>query len=119
MIAKAKKDFVGKRSLTRPDVVASGRKQLVGLVTDDPKLVLDEGAQIVDDPGQPIPMRMLGHVTSSYWSPNCGRSIAMALVADGRALQGRPLHVTTPQGFARVTVVDPVFFDPKGERIHA
>ncbi len=119
MIAKAKKDFVGKRSLTRPDVVASGRKQLVGLVTDDPKLVLDEGAQIVDDPGQPIPMRMLGHVTSSYWSPNCGRSIAMALVADGRALQGRPLHVTTPEGFARVTVVDPVFFDPKGERIHA
>lgn len=119
MIAKAKKDFVGKRSLARPDVVASGRKQLVGLVTDDPKLVLDEGAQIVDDPGQPIPMRMLGHVTSSYWSPNCGRSIAMALVADGRALQGRPLHVTTPGGFAQVTVVDPVFFDPKGERINA
>ncbi|TNC07724.1 sarcosine oxidase subunit alpha family protein [Methylobacterium terricola] len=119
MIAKAKKDFVGKRSLARPDVVASGRKQLVGLVTDDPKLVLDEGAQIVDDPGQPIPMRMLGHVTSSYWSPNCSRSIAMALVADGRALQGRPLHVTTPEGFAQVTVVDPVFFDPKGERIHA
>ncbi|KMO16121.1 sarcosine oxidase subunit alpha family protein [Methylobacterium platani] len=119
MIAKAKKDFVGKRSLARPDVVASGRKQLVGLVTDDPKLVLDEGAQIVADPGQPIPMRMLGHVTSSYWSPNCGRSIAMALVADGRALQGGPLHVTTPEGFARVTVVDPVFFDPKGERIHA
>ncbi|MFH6787090.1 MULTISPECIES: sarcosine oxidase subunit alpha family protein [Methylobacterium] len=119
MIAKAKKDFVGKRSLARPDVVATGRKQLVGLVTDDPKLVLDEGAQIVDDPAQPIPMRMLGHVTSSYWSPNCGRSIAMALVADGRALQGGPLHVTTPEGFARVTVVDPVFFDPKGERIHA
>ena len=35
MIAKAKRDFVGKRSLARPDVVASGRKQLVGLVTDD------------------------------------------------------------------------------------
>ncbi|AWN48712.1 sarcosine oxidase subunit alpha [Methylobacterium terrae] len=119
MIAKAKKDFVGKRSLARPDVVASGRKQLVGLVTDDSRLVLDEGAQIVADPGQPIPMRMLGHVTSSYWSPNCGRSIAMALVADGRALQGTHLHVTTPEGFARVTVVDPVFFDPKGERIHA
>ncbi|MGE7416729.1 sarcosine oxidase subunit alpha family protein [Methylobacterium tarhaniae] len=119
MIAKAKKDFVGKRSLVRPDVVAAGRKQLVGLVTDNPKLVLEEGAQIVDDPGQPIPMRMLGHVTSSYWSPNCGRSIAMALVADGRALQGGSLHVTTPEGFARVTVVDPVFFDPKGKRIHA
>lgn len=119
MIAKAKKDFVGKRSLARPDVVATGRKQLVGLVTEDPKLVLDEGAQIVSDTNQPIPMRMLGHVTSSYWSPNCGRSIAMALVADGRALQGQTLHVTTPEGFTSVTVVDPVFLDPKGERIHA
>ncbi|WP_407518850.1 sarcosine oxidase subunit alpha family protein [Methylobacterium oryzisoli] len=119
MIAKTKKDFVGKRSLSRPDVVATGRKQLVGLVTEDPKTVLDEGAQIVADPNQPIPMRMLGHVTSSYWSPACERSIAMALVADGRALQGRILHVTTPGGFARATVVEPVFLDPKGERINA
>ena len=119
MIAKAKKDFVGKRSLSRSDVAATGRKQLVGLATQDPKLVLDEGAQIVADPNQPIPMTMLGHVTSSYWSPNCGRSIAMALVADGRALQGRTLHVTTPAGFTSVTVVEPIFLDPKGERIHA
>ncbi|ACL58308.1 sarcosine oxidase subunit alpha family protein [Methylobacterium nodulans] len=119
MIAKAKKDFVGKRSLARPDVVASGRKQLVGLVTDDPTLVLDEGAQIVADPNQPVPMRMLGHVTSSYWSPNCNRSIALALVAGGRELLGRHLYATTPTGFSRVVVREPVFFDIQGERINA
>ena len=119
MIPKAKGDFVGKRSLARPDVVASGRKQLVGLMTDDPKLVLDEGAQIVADTGQPIPMRMLGHVTSSYWSANCGRSIALALVEGGRERAGGHLHVTTPDGFTRVTVCEPVFFDTKGERINA
>jgi sarcosine oxidase subunit alpha len=120
MIAKTKVDFVGKRSLARPDVIATtGRKQLVGLVTEDPKLVLDEGAQIVADPNQPIPMRMLGHVTSSYWSPNCERSIALALVADGRSLMGRTLHITTPDGFTRATVSEPVFFDTKGERVHA
>ncbi|WP_020186970.1 sarcosine oxidase subunit alpha family protein [Methylopila sp. 73B] len=119
MIAKAKKDFVGKRSLARPDVVASGRKQLVGLATETASLVLDEGAQIVADPDQPIPMTMLGHVTSSYFSANCGRSIALALVAEGRALMGRTLHVTTPTGFAAATVCDPVFFDAEGGRIHA
>ncbi|GLK57265.1 sarcosine oxidase subunit alpha [Methylopila capsulata] len=119
MIAKAKKDFVGKRSLARPDVVAAGRKQLVGLATETAALVLDEGAQIVADPGEPIPMTMLGHVTSSYFSANCGRSIALALVADGRALMGRTLHVTTPAGFAAATVCDPVFFDSEGGRIHA
>ena len=118
MIAKTKPDFVGKRSLARPDLVAPGRKQLVGLLTDDPELVLDEGAQIVADPSQPIPMRMLGHVTSSYWSPNCDRSIALALVADGRSLIGKKLHVTTPSGFTVVAVGAPIFFDPKGERVH-
>ena len=53
-IGKAKPDFVGKRSLARPDIVAEGRKQLVGLLTDDPKVVLTEGAQIVADPSQPL-----------------------------------------------------------------
>ena len=35
-IGKTKKDFVGKRSLSRPDIVAENRKQLVGLLTEDP-----------------------------------------------------------------------------------
>jgi sarcosine oxidase subunit alpha len=119
MIAKAKPDFVGKRSLARPDLVAEGRKQLVGLETADPGYVLEEGAQIVADPNQPIPMKMLGHVTSSYHSANCGRSIALALVEGGRALSGETLHVTTPTGFTNVTVREPVFFDAEGGRINA
>jgi sarcosine oxidase subunit alpha len=119
LVAKTKPDFVGKRSLARPDLVGQGRKQLVGLVSEDPNEVLEEGAQIVSDPDQAIPMRMIGHVTSSYWSSNCGRSIAMALVAGGRSRIGRRLHVTTPAGFTAVKVCEPVFWDPKGERIHA
>jgi sarcosine oxidase, subunit alpha len=119
LIAAKKPDFVGKRSLARPDLVAAGRKQLVGLLTENPDEVLEAGAQIVTDPNQPIPMRMLGHVTSGYWSSNCGRSIALALVADGRTLTGRRLHVTTPSGFAPVRVSEPAFLDPQGERVHA
>jgi sarcosine oxidase, subunit alpha len=119
LVAKTKPDFVGKRSLARPDLVGQGRKQLVGLVSEDPNEVLEEGAQIVSDPDQAIPMRMIGHVTSSYLSSNCGRSIAMALVAGGRSRIGRRLHVTTPAGFTAVKVCEPVFWDPKGERIHA
>jgi sarcosine oxidase, subunit alpha len=119
LIAKAKPDFVGKRSLSRPDIVGSGRKQLVGLVTDDPNEVLDEGAQIVMDPNQAIPMRMVGHVTSSYWSANCGRSIALALLAGGRSRMGGRVHVTTPKGFTTARICEPVFFDPAGERLNA
>ena len=119
MIAKTKPDFVGKRSLARPDVTAAGRKQLVGLLTGDPAVVIEEGAQIVDDCDQPIPMTVLGHVTSSYWSPNCERSIALALVAGGRDRIGGELHVTTPAGFTKALVTAPVFFDPKGARVNA
>ena len=54
-IGKKKTDFVGIRGLTRPDLVAAGRKQLVGLRTKDPKIVLEEGAQIVADPKQRDP----------------------------------------------------------------
>jgi sarcosine oxidase subunit alpha len=118
MIGRAKPDFVGKRSLARPDLVAPGRKQLVGLLADDASLVVEEGAQLVPDPAQAVPMTMLGHVTSSYFSSNCGRSIALALVAGGRGRIGETLHATTPGGFASVRVTAPVFFDPEGRRVH-
>jgi sarcosine oxidase subunit alpha len=119
LVAGSKTDFVGCRSLARPDLVSPGRRQLVGLMTEDAQGVLEEGAQIVADPAEPIPMRMLGHVTSSYWSPNCGRSIALALIAAGRSLIGRRLYATTPTGFAEVRVCNPIFVDRKGERVHA
>jgi sarcosine oxidase subunit alpha len=115
MISKRKADFVGKRSLLRPDLVAGGRKQLVGLLTENPKEVLEEGAQIVSDASA---SRALGHVTSSYWSPNVGTSIALALVTDGRARHGEVLSVTTTAGFTKARVVSPAFFDPNGERVH-
>ncbi|WP_157016296.1 sarcosine oxidase subunit alpha [Mesorhizobium xinjiangense] len=115
---KKKSDFVGIRGLKRPDLVASGRKQLVGLKTKDPQTVLEEGAQIVADPDEPVPMRMLGHVTSSYWSENCSRSIALALVADGRDRMGETLYVPMPDRTIAVEVTATVFFDEKGERVH-
>ncbi len=116
-IGKAKRDFVGKRSLARPDMVARGRKQLVGLLTQDPKQVLDEGAQITASAAPAPGTKALGHVTSSYWSPALGRSIALALVENGRARIGETLHVPLPEGGVAVTLVNPVFFDPQGARL--
>ena len=117
-VGKKKPDFVGKRSLARPDIVASGRKQLIGLLTDDPATVLEEGAQIVADPNQPVPMTMIGHVTSSYWSAALGRSIAMALVKDGRERIGETLHVPMPGRTITAKVCEPMFYDPEGSRLN-
>lgn len=117
-IGKKKTDFVGIRGLQRPDLVAPGRRQLVGLKTVDPKIVLEEGAQIVADPNQPVPMKMIGFVTSSYWSENCGHSIALALLENGRERMGEKLFVPMPDKVIEVEVTSTIFFDEKGERIH-
>ncbi|PTM94303.1 sarcosine oxidase subunit alpha [Mycoplana dimorpha] len=117
-VSKKKTDFVGIRGLKRPDLVAEGRKQLVGLKTKDPTVVLEEGAHIVADPNQPIPMKMLGHVTSSYWSSNCGHSIALALVAGGQARMGQTLYVPMPDRTIAVEVTDMVFIDKEGARLN-
>ena len=118
-IGKKKTDFVGIRGLKRPDLVADGRKQLVGLLTKNQKHALEEGAQIVADPKQPKPMTMLGHVTSAYWSPTLGRSFALALIADGRARMGETLFVPMPGGKTiEVEVTGTVFYDEAGEKLH-
>lgn len=118
-VGKTKPDFVGKRSLTRPDMLVPHRKQLVGLLTEDPQTVLEEGAQIVLAPNQPLPMKMVGHVTSSYWSAALGRSIALAVVEGGRARQGETVHVPMPDRVHRATVTGTVFFDPDNTRLNA
>jgi sarcosine oxidase subunit alpha len=117
-VGKKKTDFVGIRGMKRPDLLDKGRKQLVGLKTKDPKTVLEEGAQIVADPRQAIPMTMIGHVTSSYWSENCGRSIALALVKDGRGKTGETLYVPMPGGAIEVEVTGTVFYDETGARLN-
>jgi sarcosine oxidase subunit alpha len=118
-VGKAKKDFVGKRSLARAAMSAPDRKQLIGLLTTDPAIVLEEGAQIVADPKAPVPVPMLGHVTSSYHSAVLGRSIALAVVKGGRARIGEKLSVPMPDKVIEVEVTEPVFYDPKGERLDA
>jgi len=118
-IGKAKADFVGKRSLQRPAMTSPDRKQLVGLLTTDPGVVLEEGSQVLQDRGQRLPLRPIGHVTSSYHSTTLGRSIALALVAGGRGRSGRTLYVPMTDGDVAVQVTSPVFYDSEGTRLHA
>lgn len=117
-IGKAKRDFVGKRSLARPGMVDAKRKQLVGLLSADGRTVLQEGMQIVADPHQPAPKTVLGHVTSSYMSAVLGHPIALAMLEAGRSRQGETLQVLMPGGAAlAVKVVSPVFYDAEGARL--
>ncbi len=116
-VGKTKADFVGKRALARPAMTAPGRKQMVGLLTKDPQVVLEEGAHIVAEKDYEIPARMLGHVTSSYRSAALDRSIAIAMIRDGRSKIGETIFVPMPDGVIEAVIVDPVFYDKEGKRL--
>ncbi|MEO0760448.1 MAG: glycine cleavage T C-terminal barrel domain-containing protein, partial [Pseudomonadota bacterium] len=125
-VSKKKEDFVGKRAQARVDLVRPGRKQLVGLLTENPADLLPDGAHAVAEkdarPPYTHPVRTIGHVTSTYRSPTLGRSIAMALVEDGKRLreEGAWIHVPLEgDRVIRARACDPVFYDPKGEKLHA
>ncbi len=108
-IGREKPDFVGKRSLARPDMLRHDRKQLVGLLSAD---LLEEGAQVISDGAG------IGHVTSAYWSETLQSPIALGLIAAGRSRIGEILHVPMPDRTIAVRVTDPVFYDRQGARLH-
>ena len=117
-VSKKKPDFIGKRAQARPDLTRPDRKQLVGLAHRGPgggaagrrPRRRRGGAAAGATP-------TLGHVTSSYFSPTLGRSIAMALIEGGAGRMGEMLSFPVGRGrpSARV-VVDPVFLDKEGAR---
>ena len=122
MIGKNKKDFIGKRSLIRSDIISSDRKQLVGLVPTNRSYGIEEGQHVIEEKNleTPIkkPVKMLGHVTSSYFSPTLNHCVAMALIKGGNTKIGSQLYVSTSNlNIIPVEVVKPNFIDPKNERL--
>ncbi|WP_344094062.1 glycine cleavage T C-terminal barrel domain-containing protein, partial [Nocardiopsis composta] len=127
-----RKEFVGKRSLTRPDTARPDREQLVGLLPEDPGLLLAEGAQLVAE----VPAALgegrggsgagrrgagesaapIGRVTSAYDSAALGRTFALGLLRSGRERHGERLYAVHLGEAVPVRVADPVFYDREGSR---
>jgi sarcosine oxidase subunit alpha len=116
IVATGKPDFVGRQALLRNRADPAPRVQLVGLLAADPAAVPAEGAVVLAEDGR----WGRGHVTASCMSPTLGRSLALALVEDGRRLIGTRVRLFAPSGSeSEAEVVKPVFFDPRGERMRA
>ena len=109
--------FIGQRSFSIAALSAENRFQLVGLLTKDASVVLPEGAHIVNNGGKSI-----GYVTSSYFSPILGRSIAMAQMQGGLSKVGETTLVKIVQekhGLKDIPceISSSVFYDINGERV--
>lgn len=111
-------DFVGRRSLFRTDSQRDDRRQFVGLLAEDPETVLPTGAHGIDR--QAGKARSIGYVTSSYFSPTLGRSIALGQIERGQALQkaGAIIEIFDRGRTYRARVVSPIFYDPEGRKLH-
>ena len=111
-LSKEKSFFVGRRSHRRPDTARQGRRQLVGLLPEDPERQLPEGAQLVRAEGR----GSAGHVTSSYYSPTLGRTFALALLEGGHGRHGEVIEVAFADHRVAARVTDTVFYDFEGKR---
>jgi sarcosine oxidase subunit alpha len=112
-LAVKREDFLGRRSLARPDTARTDRRQLIGILPDDPGIVLPEGAQLVAEPRSTA---MIGHVTSSYFGARIGRGFALALVAGGRDLHGLPVWAPLADRTIAARICPPLFYDAQGQR---
>ncbi len=111
-ISKKKQDYLGMRAHERPFFRNPNRKKLVGLLTKDPQIVLPDGGQILENFDDRVGDRPIGHITSTYFSPTLGHSIAMALIEGGLDNLGRRVSIPiTSRKVINAKVVQPKFLD--------
>jgi sarcosine oxidase subunit alpha len=115
-IVSKKKPFIGQRSHRRSDTARPDRKQLVGLLPIEGDQLLPEGAQLVLQPDDAAPMKMVGHVTSSYRSAALGRTFALAMLQSGRERLGATVYAPLNGHVVAATVTEPIFYDKENLR---
>ena len=116
-ISKKKDDYIGKRAQQRTHMTDPKRWQLVGLETLDGSTLQDGAYAVADGVNENGQRNTQGRVTSSYHSPTLGKGIAMGLVLNGPDRMGEVIEFTSgAEGTVKAKIVNPVFFDPDGEK---
>jgi sarcosine oxidase subunit alpha len=117
-VLKREHDFIGRRSLLRPDHRREDRLQFVGLEALDAKRTLPIGAHVRATHARRSGSQ--GYVTSSGFSPMLGRGVALGMIRAGRTRHGETVEVVGPDGsVAPARITPPGVYDPKGERLNA
>ncbi len=120
MLSK-KKDFIGKRSLTRKAFLNPEREKIVGVVPLDKKTMIPEGSHLVNDRNANLPNPKLGHISASCWSVEFNNPFSLAILKDGKKRIGEKLYALSPlkNKSIPVEIVSSHYVDPKGERVRS
>ena len=113
------KSYVGRALRGRPDLRAAERWSLVGLECLEPQARF-RGGSILFARGEPITGHGRGYITSVTWSTVLDKYIALGLYQGGLKHVGEEIVCAYPlKGeTVRARIVQPVFVDPAGERLH-
>jgi sarcosine oxidase, subunit alpha len=118
-MCKTDRDFIGRRSLSKPAFHDPGRPRLAGFRSVDGHTMITAGAQLVASPFDGTPQPSLGRITSRAYSPAQDRPIALGLITGGADAHAGHVYAVSPitgEG-AVVEVVSPHQYDPDGSRM--
>ena len=120
-MVSTRKSFIGSSLLQRPQLQREDRRQLVGLLAVENHLPIPPAAHLCDRPWEPGSIvSPRGSLTAAVHSPALGRSIALALLHNGRQRLDETLWAVSPvtQKSVAVRVTEPCFVDAEGRRVH-
>ena len=116
-LSKKKTDYLGKRAHARSHMADPNRWKLVGLETLDGSVLPDGAYAIADGDNANGQRNVQGRVTSTYYSANLERGIAMGLVLHGPDRMGEVIEFNKVDGTTvKTKIVDPVVYDKDGEK---
>lgn len=116
-ISKKKDDFIGKRGQQRSHMVDPNRWKLVGLESVDGSVIPDGAYAVAEGDNANGQRNTQGRITSTYYSANLERGIAMGLVHNGPERMGEVITFPKTDGTeVKAKIVSPVFYDPEGEK---
>ena len=120
MVSK-KKDFIGKRSLSKIAFTQSERQKIVGLIPLDRKTSIPEGSHLVTNKDAKLPNPKLGHVSSSCWSVENNNPFSLAILKDGKNMIGKKLYAVSPlkNKSIEVEVISSHYVDHEGKRVRS
>ncbi len=120
MVSK-KKDFIGKRSLSKIAFNEANRQKIVGLVPIDRKTSIPEGSHLVVNKNAQLPNPKLGHVSSSCWSVENNNPFSLAILKDGKNMIGKKLFAVSPlkNKSIEVEVISSHYVDHEGKRVRS
>jgi sarcosine oxidase subunit alpha len=111
--------FIGERALALKESLNQKGLEFVGLLSEDANAVLPPGCPIVEDGEGVQPHRVVGHVTSSQFSVAIGRSMALALLEDGRRHMQKKVRLLKDGTAISAVVVTPCQYDTRNEKMNA